>query len=128
MSAFFRNYARFSGRASRSEYWLFVLAMVIVSIVAGIADALLLGGTDGPNMKVISALTSLFFVVPSLSYGARRLHDTNRSGWWLLLALIPLLGSLALFVFFVLRGTEGDNRFGPDPLASAGTMETAPST
>jgi uncharacterized membrane protein YhaH (DUF805 family) len=89
-----KKYANFEGRAIRSEYWWYVLAYIIAAIVVGVIDAV-------------------------LGIGMRRLHDLDKSGWWLLLALIPLLGALVLLFFFVQRGTVGDNRFGPDPLAAA---------
>ncbi|HBS56452.1 MAG TPA: DUF805 domain-containing protein [Stenotrophomonas sp.] len=108
-----KRYAQFSGRASRSEFWLFQLFIVIVSIplyvlgfVAGYIDsqALALASTG------LSLVMWLIFVVPSLAVTVRRLHDTDRSGWWLLLTLVPIV-SLVLLVFLVLPSTPGGNRF-----------------
>jgi uncharacterized membrane protein YhaH (DUF805 family) len=110
-----RKYADFNGRARRAEYWWFYLFVIIAFVVASIVDSLLgLGGSVGPY-GLVSALLGLAMILPSLAAGVRRLHDTDRSGWWLLIALIPLIGAIVLLVFYVLEGTRGDNRFGPDP-------------
>ena len=110
-----RKYASFSGRARRAEYWWFYLFVIIAFVVASIIDNLLgLGGSVGPY-GMLSALLGLAMLVPSLAAGVRRLHDTDRTGWWLLIALIPLIGAIVLLVFYVSEGTRGDNRFGPDP-------------
>ena len=107
------KYATFSGRARRKEYWLFVLFVVVVSLVANGIDMLLGFAELGPVYFIWGLVTLL----PSLAVGARRLHDTGRSGWWLLLSLVPVLGWIVLIVFFCIRGESGPNRFGPDPLA-----------
>ncbi|MGR3461728.1 MAG: DUF805 domain-containing protein [Roseovarius sp.] len=104
------NYANFSGRAARSEFWWFALFVLVVSLVL----QLILG-------DIVSAIFSLAVLLPSIAVAVRRLHDVDRSGWWYLLVLIPLIGGLILiFAFFIHRGTAGDNRFGPDPLAGQG--------
>ena len=116
-----RKYADFSGRARRAEYWWFVLLTMVASLVATIIDGLLgLDALVGPY-GVLTTLLGLALLVPSIAVGARRLHDTDRSGWWLLIGFIPLVGAIVLIVFFVMEGTRGDNRFGPDPLAADGT-------
>ena len=102
------KYADFSSRANRQVYWMFVLWNFIITIVLTIINA-----------DLISGLVSLALLVPGLAIGVRRLHDLDKSGWWLLLALIPILGALILLVLFVSKGTTGPNRFGPDPLASS---------
>lgn len=102
------QYATFSGRARRSEFWLWVLALLIVSLLVGVADNLLGLGDAQP----LSIVFSLAILVPNLAVSVRRLHDTDRSGWWLLLTLIPLLGQLALIWFWTRPGTAGPNRFG----------------
>ena len=106
------KYATFSGRARRKEYWLFFLFITVVGLVASGIDALLGFVEMGP----VNLIWSLAVLLPSLAVGARRLHDTGRSGWWLLLYLVPLIGWIVLIVFFCLRGESGMNRFGPDPL------------
>jgi len=108
-----RNYAVFDGRARRKEYWMFVLGNLIVSILLIIVGGIL--GIRG----FLTLLYSLGIFIPCLALTIRRLHDTDRSGWWLLISLIPLLGGLVLFVFMVLPGTAGSNRFGLDPKSSA---------
>ena len=113
------KYATFSGRARRMEYWLFVLFYAVVSIVATVVDVslgLTLGGEDG--MGLISTICGLALFLPSLAVSVRRLHDTGRSGWWILLMFVPIVGMIVLIVFFCLGGDEGRNRFGPDPLSS----------
>ena len=107
----FSKYVDFKGRARRPEYWWWVLFNVIVSIVLGIVD---LGLTAAHIPGVLGNLASLAFLLPSLAVGARRLHDTDRSGWWLLLWFIPLIGWIIIIVFLCQRGTPGENRFGPD--------------
>lgn len=106
ITSVFRNYANFKGRAARSEYWWFALFSLIVSAIMSVVDG---SGT-------LSAVWSLLVLLPSLAVGARRLHDIDRSGWWLLIGLIPLLGLLVLIWFFATRGNAGTNRFGNDPL------------
>ena len=111
--ACFSNYVTFSGRARRAEYWWFILATILVSLVLGVIDGLLgLGGEFG----LLSNIWSLAVFLPSLAAGARRLHDTDRSAWWLLIMLLPLIGLIVLIVFFAQKGTDGPNRFGADPL------------
>jgi uncharacterized membrane protein YhaH (DUF805 family) len=104
------KYIDIEGRASRSEYWWFVLFTIIASIVASILDLV-------TGLPVFAALTSLALLAPGITVGVRRLHDRDMSGWWILLVLIPAIGTLILLILFVMRGTEGPNRFGPDPLA-----------
>ncbi|MGN9911173.1 DUF805 domain-containing protein [Phytohabitans sp. LJ34] len=111
------QYVQFGGRARRSEYWWFVLFTILVGIVAGIIDIAL--GTDSSSSLwsagLVGTIVNLALLLPSLAVGVRRLHDTNRSGWWLLIALIPLVGAIVLIVFMVQDSTPGPNRFGPSP-------------
>ena len=100
----FNKYADFNGRAKRPEFWWFTLFLFLANLVLG-----MLG-------DMISMLFSLATLLPSLSVGARRLHDTNRSGWWQLLWLIPVIGWIVMIVFLVQEGEAGDNRFGNAPL------------
>lgn len=106
----FSNYFSIEGRAQRSQYWWFSLFTIIVYIVGAALDAI----TQLPIFYMIAALALL---APSICVAIRRLHDKDKSGWWLLVAFIPVLGSLYLLYLFVTRGTDGENRFGPDPLA-----------
>jgi len=105
------KYATFSGRAQRSEYWYFFLFMMIVNIVASVLDSAIF-----EDLPIFALLATLALLVPSISVSVRRLHDTDRSGWWLLLGFIPVVGVIVLIVFFCHRGTAGSNQFGPDPL------------
>jgi len=109
ISSGFSNYVKFSGRAIRSEYWYWVLFTVVGSIVAGIIDAVL-------GITVIDPLFGLATILPSIAVAIRRLHDLDRTGWWILIGLIPLIGWIILIIWYCSRGTVGSNRFGPDPL------------
>ena len=95
---------------------MFALLTLIVGIAVGVIEAILgiaetIGGVYGP----LSMLLILGTIVPGIAVGIRRLHDTDRSGWWVLIALVPVLGAIVLLVFFVSNGTPGENQFGPDP-------------
>lgn len=109
--AAYKQYADFTGRDNRQRYWYFYLFYVIFYIVLSAIDSIL--GTEGS----LSSLFALASIVPSLAIGARRLHDTDRSGWWQLILLIPIIGVIILIVFLAQKGSEGENRFGDDPLA-----------
>ncbi|UTP39125.1 DUF805 domain-containing protein [Phenylobacterium sp. LH3H17] len=127
-----RKYAQFSGRARRKEYWMFCLLIIGIEIVFYTLMGILGAGpmmagdpTVGVNpaaglLMLVFSVVMLGLFIPSLAVSFRRLHDTNRSAWWLLIALIPLLGVVVLLVFMLLDGTQGDNRFGPDPKAREG--------
>lgn len=107
-----KKYADFNGRARRTEYWLFVLFSMVIAMVLGVVDYVL--GTPG----IIGLIFALAILIPSIAVGVRRLHDTDRSGWWLLIAFIPIIGTIALLIFLLLDGTPGDNRFGSNPKAA----------
>ena len=112
-----KKYVVFSGRARRKEYWMFTLFNVLISIALTFLDVLLLGHDmgDPESIGIVSTIYSLAVLLPSLAVSIRRLHDTDRSGWWLLIALIPLIGAIVLLVFMCLDGTRGSNRFGVNP-------------
>ncbi|MFO1243005.1 MAG: DUF805 domain-containing protein [Rickettsiales bacterium] len=114
----FINYVTFSGRASRSEFWYFYLFGILLGIVTGILDVMIMP-TPEPGMQPhngpINALASLATLLPSLAVTSRRLHDTNRSFWWILIAF-TIIGLIPLLIWYCTRGTKGDNRFGADPL------------
>jgi uncharacterized membrane protein YhaH (DUF805 family) len=114
----FRNYVNFTGRAARSEYWYWVLFAVLLALIARFIDYAV-GFHAGAG--IFSAIVGLAVILPDLAVGVRRLHDRDKSGWFLLLCLIPLIGSIILLVWFCQRGTAGVNRFGSDPLAAHGT-------
>lgn len=101
------QYAGFTGRARRSEYWFFYLATVVAYIVASIIDSII-----GTSILVI--LLALALIVPSIAVGIRRLHDTDKSGWFILIGLIPIIGAIVLIVFFV-ADSGPDNQYGPNP-------------
>ena len=105
------KYATFHGRARRSEYWWFALFNLIVSVIAAIIDQALGGG------QIFQVVVSLALFLPSLAVAIRRLHDTNRSGWWILIGLIPLVGFIILIVWFCTDSAPGDNNYGPYPKA-----------
>lgn len=108
----FRNYVTFSGRAPRSEFWYWVLFEVLVSIVASILDVAIFPLND---ISPLNAIASLLLFLPSLAVSIRRLHDIDRTGWWVLISL-TVIGIVLLIIWNCLRGTIGPNRFGPDPL------------
>lgn len=99
---------------------MFVLVNVLISIVLGVIDGIMSGvangvsGSSNINLTMLGSLYSLFVLLPSLAVGVRRLHDTGRSGWWMLLAIVPLVNIL-LLVFFIQEGATGPNEYGPDP-------------
>jgi uncharacterized membrane protein YhaH (DUF805 family) len=107
------RYADFQGRAPRSELWWFVLFYLLLSVAIGLVSAIsdVLGG-------LLNLVVTIGLLVPVIAVQVRRLHDTDRTGWWVLIGLVPVIGAIVLIVFFVQRGTEGDNRFGPDPLGN----------
>ena len=108
-----KKYAVFTGRARRKEYWIFFLCNVVVGVVLSILDRVL--GTG----KLLNSLYSLAVFLPGLGVAVRRLHDTNRSGWWFLFVLVPLVGPIILLVWLCLPGTAGSNQYGEDPLAES---------
>ncbi|WP_192771859.1 DUF805 domain-containing protein [Plantactinospora soyae] len=111
------QYVGFGGRARRAEYWWFFLFSVLVGIVTSILDSVLGTDFEGSSTSggLLNLIASLALFLPSLAVAVRRLHDTDRSGWWILIGLIPLVGAIVLLVFFVQDGTSGPNRFGPSP-------------
>ncbi|MBV0910904.1 DUF805 domain-containing protein [Anianabacter salinae] len=121
VSTVFSKYATFEGRASRSEYWWFALFGLVASLGLSFVDSWVLGMQ---SVQPLSSLFSLAILLPSLAVGARRLHDIGRSGWWLLILLVPLIGFLVLLYFFVQRSEGRSNIHGPVPQEAEG--HTAP--
>jgi len=103
------RFAQFVGRAGRAEFWWFALANFIASLILN-----LLGRASG-IFVVLGLIYSLGVLVPSIAVGIRRLHDTTKSGWWLLIGLVPLVGFIVLIVFFATQGNPGPNQYGPPP-------------
>lgn len=121
VSSVLGKYATFSGRAPRSEYWWFVVFQILVNIATGVLDTALFGALSLLTVGEIDAFTplttlaTLALLIPSIAVSVRRFHDMDRSGWWLLLVLTGI-GAIIVFFWFMVRGTRGPNRFGPDPL------------
>ena len=113
------KYIDFTGRARRSEFWWFYLFTLLVSIVASILDAILGTDYDGSlSGGVINTIAGLALVLPSIAVAIRRLHDTSRVGWWILIGLVPIVGWIILIVFYV-QDSHGDNKYGPSPKPGA---------
>ncbi len=110
ISSGFSNYVNFSDRAYRSEYWYWFLFVVLGQFVTAIVDSVI-------GIQLTTGIFSLVVLLPGIALSVRRLHDLDRTGWWLLLAFVPLVGTIILIVWFCTRGTPGPNRFGPDQLA-----------
>jgi uncharacterized membrane protein YhaH (DUF805 family) len=110
-----QNYANFSGRARRSEYWYFLLFNIIFAIAAMILDNLLGIAMTGIGYGPLYGIYALAMLIPGLSVAVRRLHDIGKSGWFLLIVLIPIIGGIWLLVLFCTEGTKGTNEYGPDP-------------
>ena len=112
-----KKYAVFSGRSRRKEYWFFVLFAVIISIVLGVIDTMI--GTQAGGIGILSGIYALAILIPSIAVSVRRLHDIDKTGWWILIGFIPLIGTIILLIFAFLPGTAGDNKYGADPKAAA---------
>ena len=132
-----KNYVNFSGRASRSEYWKFILILIIVTIILTLIDVFTGTYNEKSGRGLLSNMFYFIIFIPNLAVQVRRLHDVNKSGWWILIIMIllivpslfdvnnsrwwfivviPIIGYIWLLVQFCIKGTEGDNRFGSDPL------------
>jgi len=119
-----QKYAQFNGRSRRKEYWMFALFNAIICVILYVGGLVLLtqGNKLGMVLFALYGIYGLAALVPSIAVGVRRLHDTNKSGWWLLLGLIPIVG-LALIVLLAIDGDPGDNQYGPNPkLAPQGAI------
>ena len=113
------QYADFTGRARRKEYWMFVLFSLLIYFLVAIV-LVALSATESA-INIVIGLLALSLMLPNLAVTIRRLHDTDRSGWWALLSFVPIL-SLVILVFMFLDGTSGGNRFGPDPKVDSGDI------
>ena len=108
-----KKYAVFEGRARRKEYWYFILAYALIALVLSVLDSAVATG------GLLRAILALALLLPTVAVGVRRLHDTDRSGWWALIGLIPFIGAIVLIIFFVIDSQPGANRFGPNPKGDA---------
>ena len=106
----FSQYVGFTGRARRSEFWYWTLFQIILGIIASILDRAAFDRNNG----AFSAVVGLALLLPSLAVAVRRLHDSGRTGWWLLIGLIPVIGTIVLIIFYV-QDSQGDNKYGPSP-------------
>jgi uncharacterized membrane protein YhaH (DUF805 family) len=112
--AVLKNYAGFNGRAGRSEFWMFFLINLVIVVVLEIIGALI-------KTQIIYYLYALAVLIPYLAVSFRRLHDTGRSAWWLLIGLIPIVGAIVLIVFCAMPGQQGSNQYGPEPSSAPAT-------
>lgn len=110
-----KNYAVFTGRARRMEYWMFVFFnLIFVNIIAAALDSAFFG-TNFLSLGPLAIIYSLFVIIPGLAVVIRRLHDIGKSGWYILILLIPIIGQIWFFVLLVTEGERGQNRYGVDP-------------
>src|SRR4051812_1615154 len=103
-----KKYVVFEGRARRKEFWMFTLISFIISIILAIIDGII-------HIRVLGSLYAILVLLPSIAVGVRRMHDIDKSGWWLLLLLIPIIGWIILLVLACLDSYPGDNKYGPNP-------------
>jgi uncharacterized membrane protein YhaH (DUF805 family) len=113
-----KKYAVFDGRARRKEYWFFFLFTIIVSVILAIIDNLTGTYSAQAHIGLLGGLYALGTLLPGIGVTIRRLHDTGRTGWWILIAFVPIVGGIILLIFMVLDGNPGENKYGPDPKAA----------
>ncbi len=109
-----KKYAVFTGRARRKEFWMFVLFNIIISLVLGLIDSFIGTGFETGG-GVISGLYALAVLLPSIGVAVRRLHDIGKSGWWIFISLIPLIGGIWLLVLYCTDSEPGENQYGANP-------------
>ncbi|MFN8168094.1 MAG: DUF805 domain-containing protein [Candidatus Nanopelagicales bacterium] len=116
VSTVFSKYATFSGRARRSEYWYWVLFVLLLTIVSSLLDSVLkLRVVEGSPYGWITLIVGLALIIPGIAVTVRRLHDTDRSGWWYLLSFLCGIGAIIVLIFCVIDGTPGPNKYGESP-------------
>lgn len=108
-----KNYAGFTGRSGRAEFWWYFLATIILNLIVQTVDNMVFG-----QPGLLTGIAALALFIPGLAVSFRRLHDTDRSAWWLLISLVPLVGLIVLIVFWASAGTPGPNKFGEAPAGS----------
>ncbi len=112
-----QNYFNFRGRASRADYWFFILFNFLIGLLVGVIDVMLFGLENVvEGVPIFSVVYNLFIIIPTLALSARRLHDTGRSGLWFLIGFVPIIGSLILLVFFLQPSQLKTNQWGPHPV------------
>lgn len=122
MSWFFeavKKYAVFSGRSRRREYWYFVLFYLLISIGFTVLDAVIGTLNYFGRFGLFTGIFTLALLLPSIAVTVRKLHDIDRTGWWYLISLVPIIGLVVILIFTVTDSTEGSNRYGPNPKATA---------
>ncbi len=120
IKSFWSNYATFKGRARRSEYWFIQLFLIITNVAVGAIDLSLMNGDVDRFIAnggggIVGLVWILVTIVPALAVLVRRLHDTGKSGWWVLMGFVPFAGAIVLFVFTVLDSTSAENKYGLSP-------------
>ncbi|MEZ4615064.1 MAG: DUF805 domain-containing protein [Caldilineaceae bacterium] len=121
----FQRTMDFSGRSRRKEFWMFFLFNFVISLLLAIVDRMMGTAAAESGVGILSGIYSLLVLLPSLSLSIRRLHDTGRSGWWILISLVPIIGPIVYIVFAATEGDAGTNQFGPSPKAGAMNYATA---
>lgn len=111
----FKKYAVFGGRARRKEYWYFTLFNFLAFFILTFIDGVIGSFNSEVGIGLLGGIYSLAILIPALAVSVRRLHDTDRSGWWLLIELIPVIGAIVLFIFMVQDSQESENQYGPNP-------------
>jgi len=110
------KYVDFNGRAGRAEFWYYMLFYIIIALVLSLVSSFLFSsGTEGGGRSMLSSLLSLALLLPSLGVSIRRLHDIGKSGWWVLISLVPLIGFIVLIIFYVKDSQPGSNEYGANP-------------
>jgi uncharacterized membrane protein YhaH (DUF805 family) len=120
LRAFWSNYRNFKGRARRSEYWFIQFFLVATNLAAAAIDLALMDGDVDRFIAnggggIVGLIWILATIVPALAVLVRRLHDTDRSGWWALIGFVPVIGTIAILIFTVTDSTQGENRYGASP-------------
>jgi uncharacterized membrane protein YhaH (DUF805 family) len=120
LRAFWSNYRNFKGRARRSEYWFIQLFLVATNLAVAVIDLALMDGDVDRFIAnggggIVGLIWIIATIVPALAVLIRRLHDTNRSGWWALIGFVPIIGTIAILIFTVTDSTQGENRYGASP-------------
>jgi uncharacterized membrane protein YhaH (DUF805 family) len=110
-----KKYADFSGRARRKEYWFYILFYLIILVVLAICDGFIGTTMQGAGIGILTGIYALAVLIPTLAVAVRRLHDTGRSGWWIFIQLVPIVGIFILLYFLVSDSNPGTNAYGPSP-------------